>query len=289
MFKIAILGCENSHATAFLDFIAQGLFPEVEAIGVYSDVAEPAQKLHEKFGVPIMKSYDELVGKVDGIMVTARHGDNHLKYAKPYLSSGIPMFIDKPITVSEQDAITLVSEARKHGVRLCGGSTCGFVEETVELKKYFAELEAGSVIGGNVICPVMLENEYGGFFFYSQHLVQVMVEIFGEDPIAISAKRNGGNIYATVEYPAFSVSVTFAEDVKYYYAEVFTKAAFVSRKLHIKTEAFRHEMKLMDDLLHGKEMEKDYLSFIKPVFILNAIWRSVNEDGARVEIQYPSI
>ena len=55
MFKIAILGCENSHAGAFLDFIAQGLFPEVEAIGVYSDVAEPAQKLHEKFGVPIMK------------------------------------------------------------------------------------------------------------------------------------------------------------------------------------------------------------------------------------------
>jgi hypothetical protein len=77
--------------------------------------------------------------------------------------------------------------------------------------------------------------------------------------------------------------------VKYYYAEVFTKSAFVSRKLHIKTESFRHEMKLMDDLLHGKPMEKSYLSFIKPVFILNAIWRSVNEDGARVEIQYPSI
>jgi hypothetical protein len=36
-------------------------------------------------------------------------------------------------------------------------------------------------------------------------------------------------------------------------------------------------------------MEKSYLSFIKPVFILNAIWRSVNGDGARVEIQYPSI
>ncbi len=289
MFKIAILGCENSHAGAFLDFIAQGLFPEVEAIGVYSNDPEASQRLHEKFGVPIMQSYDELVGRVDGIMVTARHGDNHLKYAKPYLASGIPMFIDKPITVSEQDAVTLVSEAKKHGVRLCGGSTCAYVEETVELKQYFATLEKGSVIGGNVICPVMLENEYGGFFFYSQHLVQVLVEIFGEDPIAISAKRKGGNVYATVEYSDFSVSVTFAEDVKYYYAEVFTKAAFVSRKLHIKTESFQHEMKLMDDLLHGGEMEKSYLSFIKPVFILNAIWRSANNGGERVEIEYPSI
>jgi predicted dehydrogenase len=289
MFQIAILGCENSHAGAFLDFIAQGLFPEVEAIGVYSDDPEAAQRLKEKFGVPIMQRYDELVGRVDGIMVTARHGDNHLRYARPYLASGIPMFIDKPITVSEEDAVALVREAQQNGVRLCGGSTCAYVEETVELKQYFATLEKGSVIGGNVICPVMLENEYGGFFFYSQHLVQVMVEIFGEDPIAVSAKRRGGNVYATVEYPEFSVCVTFAEDVKYYYAEVFTKSAFVSRKLHIKTESFRHEMKLMDDLLHGKPMEKSYLSFIKPVFILNAIWRSVNEDGARVEIQYPSI
>ncbi len=289
MFKIAILGCENSHANAFLDFIAQGEFPDVEAIGVYSNDPEAAQRLNEKFNVPIMKSYDELVGKVDGIMVTARHGDNHLKYAKPYLSSGIPMFIDKPITVSEQDAITLASEAKKNGVRLCGGSTCAYVSETVELKQHFATLEEGSVVGGNVICPVMMENAYGGFFFYSQHLVQVLVEIFGEDPIALTANRKGGNVYATVEYPGFSVSITFAEDVKYYYAEIFTKAAFVSRKLHINSESFKCEMKAMDDLLHGEEMEKSYLSFIKPVFILNAIYRSMNNGGERVEIEYPSI
>ena len=289
MFKIAILGCENSHANAFLDFIAQGEFPDVEAIGVYSNDLEAAQRLNEKFNVPIMQSYDELVGKVDGIMVTARHGDNHLKYAEPYLTSGIPMFIDKPITVSEQDAVTLVDEAKKYGVRLCGGSTCAYVSETVELKQHFAALDPESIVGGSIICPVMMENAYGGFFFYSQHLVQVLVEIFGEDPIALSANRKGGNIYATVEYPAFSVSITFAEDVIYYFAELFTKKEFISRKLHINSDSFKCEMKAMDALLHGEEMEKSYLSFIKPVFILNAIYRSMNNDGERVEIQYPDI
>ena len=289
MFKIAILGCENSHANAFLEFIANGEFPDVEAIGVYSYDPEASQRLHAKFGVPIMQSYDELVGKVDGIMVTARHGDNHLKYARPYLPTGIPMFIDKPITISEQDAVELVEQAKKYGVRLCGGSTCAYVGETVELKQYFATLEKGKILGGNVVCPVILENEHGGFFFYSQHLVQVLLEIFGEDPISVTATRKGGNVYAMVEYPDFSVPLTFGADTTYYYAEVFTKSAPTARKLHINSDSFRCEMKAMDDLLHGAEMEKGYLSFIKPVFVLNAIWRSVNSDGARAEIRYPGV
>ena len=99
MYKIAILGCENSHANNFLRVIyKEKLVSDVEVVGVYSYDMEAAQKLHEEYGVAVAESYDAFVGKVDGIMITARHGDNHYKYAKPYLDSGIPMYIDKPIT-----------------------------------------------------------------------------------------------------------------------------------------------------------------------------------------------
>ena len=100
--KIVILGCENSHANAFLGFIRdKEEFSDVEVIGVYSHEREAAEKLNEQFGVPVLSSYEEAVGKVDGVIVTARHGDNHYKYAKPYIESGIPMFVDKPITFDE--------------------------------------------------------------------------------------------------------------------------------------------------------------------------------------------
>ena len=105
MYKIAILGCENSHADTFLDFILKEMrYTDVEVIGVYSEDTEAAKKLNEKYGVYTAQSYDEFVGKADGILITARHGGNHLKYAKPYIKSGIPMFIDKPVTVSEEEA-----------------------------------------------------------------------------------------------------------------------------------------------------------------------------------------
>ena len=82
MFKIAILGCENSHADAFLEsIIKKGEYPDLEVVGVYSHEADANARMKEKFGVYCAESFDEFVGKVDGIMITARDGDNHYKYA----------------------------------------------------------------------------------------------------------------------------------------------------------------------------------------------------------------
>ena len=100
MKRIAILGCENSHANNFLKAIRENEeYSDYEVVGIYSDEAEATEKLNAEYGVPVMASFDEAVGRVDGLIITARHGKNHYKYAEPYIKSGIPMFIDKPITV----------------------------------------------------------------------------------------------------------------------------------------------------------------------------------------------
>ena len=50
MYKVAILGCENSHADSFLSLIKDGLYPDLEVVGVYSHEEEPPKKLQEKYG-----------------------------------------------------------------------------------------------------------------------------------------------------------------------------------------------------------------------------------------------
>ena len=73
MKKIAILGCENSHADAFLACIgSKGEFSDVSVVGVYSNERAAAERMHEKYGVPMMEHYADAVGQVDGIMITAR-------------------------------------------------------------------------------------------------------------------------------------------------------------------------------------------------------------------------
>ena len=134
MKRIAIVGCEKSHAVTFLGFIKnEKKFSDLEVVGVYSHEKEAAEKLNADFGVAVLDNYDSAVGKVDAVVITARHGDHHLKYARPYMQPGMVMFMDKPITVSEEDALEFARLAIENGVKVSGGSSLRFDKWVKEL------------------------------------------------------------------------------------------------------------------------------------------------------------
>jgi len=276
MYKIALLGVENSHAKSFLQLIRDGLYPDISVMGVYSNEPEASQKLHDEFGVHIMENYDSLVGKVDGIMVTARHGDLHYSYAKPYLASGIPMFIDKPITCSEDDAVAFMQEAKRNGVRLCGGSTCANLPGTLELAKVVEEEACGPLKGGAVIAPNYPDSPYGGFYFYGQHLVDITTKIFGENMRRVRVEQMFGDLQVTMDFDGYSVSGRYITSGSAFYAAVYGKKAVRHEDLIFGTQSFRSEMDDMLALLRGGEMQKTYSSFILPVFVLNAMERALH-------------
>lgn len=283
MYKIAILGCENSHAKNFLKLIKEGLYPDVEVLGVFSEEIEAAEKLRDEFGVPVMNDYAELRGKVDGVMITARHGDNHYKYAKPYIDDGVPMFIDKPITCSEEDAVEFMRVAREKGISLCGGSTCAALKETLELAEDVRTGALGELRGGSLACPIQLNSEYGGFYFYAQHLVEVMTTVFGTEVKAVLADRTENTVTFTAYYENVNITATYIEKTSYYSVSVYGSKKARTELLTFTPESFKHEMNDMLDLLRGGEMKKSYEDFISPVFVMNALLRSI-ESGKREEI-----
>lgn len=276
MKKIVILGCENSHANSFLDFIRDNpKYSDVEVLGVYSDEVEAAQKLADTYGVKVMKTYDEAVGQVDGVIVTARHGDNHYKYAKPYIESGVPMFIDKPITVAESDAIALAQACQKAGARVTGGSSIVHEEVVKLLKKEREENVGGATLGGMVRCPVSMQNAYGNFFFYSEHLVGVMSEIFGYYPKSVQAFKNGDAITVVFRYEGYDTIGLYTEGHYNYYAER-SSAEGVHGEAIVLTDCFKLEFDEFYGLLCGDEQRRSYQDLIAPVFVLNAINRSID-------------
>ncbi len=274
MYKVAILGCENSHADGFLQYIKDNPDLDVEVAGIYSDEAEPCERLSKQFGVPVAKSYDEYVGKVDGIIVTARHGDNHYKYAKPYIESGIPMFIDKPATISEQEAVEFMNELIKHNVKITGGSCCKYFDRVILQKNMVQSGTYGKVKSAFFRAPMEYESEYGGFYFYSQHLVQMVCEIYGYYPQSVMATRNGDTVSVIINYDGMSVTGTFVDETYKYYC--------VANFEHI-TEAgecifdgvFEKEFEEYFSVLKGAPQSCSYKQFFAPVYIMNAIQRSI--------------
>lgn len=275
MYKIAILGCENSHAKNFLELISKGLYPEIEVIGVYSNEPDAAEALKKAYGVEVLFDYTDAVGLVDGVMITARHGDNHYKYAKPYMDSGIPMFIDKPITCDEGEALEFMREARDKGIRLCGGSTCAFLAETLALADAVESETLGELRGGSLACPLHSDSPYGGFYFYAQHLIEVMMTVFGKNVKRIHAQKGEKSTTFTADYGDYSVLGTYIEKNHYYTVSVYGSKSSRTENLTFSPDSFRHEMNDMLDLLRGEAMKKSYEEFIAPVFVINTVLRSM--------------
>jgi len=287
MFKVAILGCENSHANNFLHAIYKDkIVDDVEIVGVYGYDpvdTDAAQKLHDEFGVYVAENYDEFVGKVDGVIITARHGDHHYKYAKPYLASGIPMFIDKPITCSQADAVDFMADLKAHNIPVSGGSVCVTAQHVQDLKKAVQEETYGKVYGGFLRAPVDMENPYGNFFFYCQHLVQVMMEIFGNYPKSVQVFQNGITYTCIVRYEAYDVTIAFENGNYHYYAGISCEKGFVGDSY--SDLPFDKEFMEFHDLLLGHPQPKSYEDFFAPVYVQNAIARSI-QSGKEEVITY---
>lgn len=286
MKKIVILGCENSHADIFLGFIKNdAAFSDVEVSGVYSDDKTAAEKLAEKYGVKVMSAYDEAVGRVDGVIVTARHGNNHYKYAAPYVKTGVPMFIDKPITVNEGEALKLARECKAAGVRLTGGSTCVHDECVQTLKNEHDDNKDGKTISGFIRCPVNLKNNYGDFFFYSEHLVGIMSTIFGYYPESVKAYKNVEKITVVFRYKDYDVTGLYVDKNNLYYAMRIAENGVHGEELPINelNPCFKMEFNSFYGLLCGEKQRLSYEDFIAPVFVLNAIQRSL-ESGNEEKI-----
>ena len=266
MYKVAILGCENSHANGFLDTVNnRKIVSDIEFVGVYSDDRAAAEKLREQFGVPVMERYDELVGKVDGVMITARHGDNHLKYARPYLDSGIPMFIDKPITCTEDDARVLARELRQRRIPVSGGSMCVFAPDVQKLKEIVRTQAHGKVLGGYLRAPVNMHNPYGDFFFYAQHLVQVV--------------PRGDDCTCVLRYDEYDVVLSFVEGNYLYYASVSCADAVVGGSYELDGCSDREVLEYR--ALFDEKKQCDLAQFFAPVYVLGAIRRAM--DSGREE------
>lgn len=272
--KIAILGTENSHAYAFARLIKDSpKYSDVEIVGVYGyDDAANKKLLDEGLVGYAAETPDAFLGKVDAIMVTARHGDHHHEYALPYVKRGVPAFIDKPFTVDLAKADELMQAALDSGALLCGGSCLKYLEETKPLARFARK---STVLGGAVTAPVSMDNPYGGFYFYAQHLIEMLFSVFGPDVKTVYARSHGteNRISLIFGYETFDVTAQF------YGAYTYTAAVFANegcRYAQADDVAYCYEAELDDfvRMVRTGSMQFSYDSLIRPLKLLHFIEES---------------
>lgn len=283
MFKVGIIGTENTHAAAFMEiFKNDPAYSDIEVVCVGGMYEESNKALQEKYGVEIINDVNEMVKKVDAVMITCRDGKYHAQYAKPFVMAGKPLFVDKPFTVSINEAEELVKLAKEHGALMVGGSSVKSVYDVIMLENT-VKTNPKDVRGGTLVAPVNMNNEYSGFFFYSSHLTEMCLRIFGNNPIAVTAKAFGGNVAAMVEYEDYTISLQFVGESYVYFGQIVNKSGVYARNIDISL-AYRHECEEFADMLRNGKMAHTYEELVLPVYLMNAIYESYTS-GQRVEIK----
>lgn len=284
--KIAILGTENSHALAFARLIKEkAKYQDVEIAGVYGYDAAANQKLLDEGLVSyVAQDPHEFLGKVDGIVVVARHGDHHHEYALPYVKAGIPAFIDKPFTVDLAKAQELLDAAKESGALICGGSSLKFADEFLPLKRY---AEKNTVVGGYVAAPINMVNDYAGFYFYSQHLIEILFTVFGKDIKTVYAScpdESKNRVSVIVGYDTFDVTIQFV-DCYHYAAGVVCKEGVQTAAASDIVYCYEKELDEYFHMVKEQKMEQDYAEYKKPVTLLHCIQESYQQKKV-VEVKW---
>ena len=274
--KLAFVGVENSHAPAFLQLIKNNpdKYADIEVAGVYSYDGAAADKLVADGLAPMAaRIYGAFLnGAADCVVNTARHGDNHYEYSLPYLRAGIPMFIDKPFAMTTERAREMIAAAKAGHANICGGSCLKFAPELAELKSTVAAGELGNVLSASFSAPVNMANPYGGFFFYSQHLVQMMTAVFGNEAQSVYARARDNAVTAIVVYPHFDVTLHYVGHC--YSASVYGDKASRHVQIGDVSALYGPEFDELHTMLRTGIMPETYDDLLYPVSVLEALYLS---------------
>ena len=93
---------------------------------------------------------------------------------------------------------------------------CIHSDLVLELKEAIAKGELGNVIGGHLRTPLVSESEHGGFYFYAQHLVHVMCELFGYYPNSVDTFKCGNKITVVTHYDSYDITGIYLDNTNFW-------------------------------------------------------------------------
>ncbi len=187
--RVGIIGLDTSHSIAFTKVLnsadAGSKYSNFRVVAAYPkgslDIKSSVDRIEEytqqikEMGVEITGSIEELIQKVDVVLLETNDGRRHLEQALPVLKAGKRMFIDKPMAASLADGIAIFKASEKYGVPLFSASSLRYITGVDRLK----DGTKGKVLGAEAYSPASLEETHPDLFWYGIHGVETLFTVMG--------------------------------------------------------------------------------------------------------------
>ncbi len=189
MKRIGIIGLDTSHAIAFTKtFNADPPVPGLAGMRVTvayphgsRDIEGSVSRIPgyteevKKLGVTIVDSLPALLEQVDYVLLETNDGRPHLEQALAVFQAGKPVFIDKPVAGSLEDAVCIYEAAKHYKVPVFSSSSLRFMEDAQAARNG----SCGKVLGCDTFSPCSLEKTHPDLFWYGIHGVEILYTVMG--------------------------------------------------------------------------------------------------------------
>ena len=273
---IGIIGAENSHTAAFGKlFNIDKLFPGVRVKYVWGETENFAKIAMKKGNIPNMvNNPNEMLGKIDALIVDHRHGKYHLDAALPFLEEGIPMFIDKPFCYRKVKGEKFLALARKLNTPVTSYSSVANSFSTMDLKRQISKM--GKIKRVIAYGPIDIESKYGGVFFYGPHLIEPLIYIFDNkvDKVRVNKIDKTGSANMIFD-DGMMVTIIFSKKNRGWqtFVEIENGLVEVKSKINKKIPG-KNDIDMINMFRTGKE-PREHSHILHGVAILEALEKSV--------------
>lgn len=137
----------------------------------------------QAMGIEFVRSMDELLERVQGVLVLSVSGAKHLAGARPALMRGLPTYVDKPLACTLEDAKEVLRLSRAHNARCYSASSLRFITELAKIPRQ----ELGEIVAIDAFGPGELNDGAPGLLHYGVHTIEMVDAIWGPGAKRVSA------------------------------------------------------------------------------------------------------
>ena len=186
--RLGIIGTDTSHVIAFTkilndpnspDYVPgarvvaayKGGSPDVESS--YKRVDKFAEELKTKWKVEFFSDISAMCRKVDGVLLESVDARTHLEQVKPVIAAHKPVYIDKPVASTLDDAREIARLAKEAGVPWFSSSDLRFTDLAAGLK--FPDMTGAAVWGPGPTEP----HQHLDLSWYAIHEIELLYTLMG--------------------------------------------------------------------------------------------------------------
>jgi hypothetical protein len=198
--RVGIIGTDISHVTQFTRILNNASDPEhvagARVVAAYKGGSQDIvssrtrvdnfeRELVKNWGIEMVPDIPTLCSKVDAVLLESGDGRIHLAQVKPVIAAHKPVFIDKPLAATLEDAREIDRLARAAGVPWFSASSERYSDIANQMK--FPDSTGADVWGPGPF----EEHHYLELAWYAIHPIEILYTLLGPGCVEVTRIQGG--------------------------------------------------------------------------------------------------